>query len=77
MSKHPYADAAAHLNEGELAVVIDALEDAAGWRAAVPQDACPACRADWTGLCFDHAGDVLRAGRYAALAMQLRREAGR
>jgi hypothetical protein len=77
MSRHPYAGAAAHLGAAELAVVLDALGDAAEYRSARGSQYCAACEAEYGGLCYDHAGDLDRADRYAELGRQIRRAASR
>jgi hypothetical protein len=77
VSRRPHANAAAHLDEAQLDTVLDALDDAADHRTPGPRDACEDCKAEYGGLCFDHATDLLRADRYAAAARKLRQKSGR
>jgi hypothetical protein len=75
MSRHPYADAAAHLDEAQLRTVLAALDEAAEHRADRGNSPCAACEAEYGGLYCDHTGDLIKADRYATVALQLREEA--
>jgi hypothetical protein len=77
MSGNPFADSVVHLGLAELDVILDALDEAAEHRADRGNSECKACRAEYGGLCYDHAGDLIKADRYAAVARQLREEACR
>lgn len=77
MTGNPFADSVVHLGAGELAVVLDALNDGVEYRSTRGSQYCGACNAEYGGLCYDHAGDLDRADRYAELGRRLREEAGR
>jgi hypothetical protein len=77
MSGNPFADSVVHLDEAQLDTVLAAFDEAAEHRADRGNSECAACRAEYGGLCYDHAGDLLKADRYAATARQLRQEAAR
>jgi hypothetical protein len=75
VSRHPYADAAAHLDEAQLDTVLSALDDAADYRWLSAQASCEHCRRLDPAQCADHARDEELSDRYSAVAQQLRQEA--
>lgn len=77
MSRHPYADAAAHLDEAQLDAVLDALDDAAGYRWGRAQVICDECARLDPARCAEHTRDEDKADQYDAVARRLRMEAGR
>jgi hypothetical protein len=77
MSRHPYANAAAHLDEAQLDTVLDALDDAADYRWLSAQASCEHCNRLDPARCADHARDEELSDRYTAVARQLKQEAGR
>jgi hypothetical protein len=77
MSGNPFADSVVHLDEAQLGIVLAALDEAAEHRADRGNSRCAACRAEYGGLCYDHADDLIKADRYATTALQLREEAAR
>jgi hypothetical protein len=77
VSRHPYADAAAHLDEAQFDTVLAALDEGAENRWIRAQGECAHCDRLYPARCADHARDEEMSARYAATARQLRQEAGR
>ncbi|HCU96529.1 MAG TPA: hypothetical protein DHU96_28945 [Actinobacteria bacterium] len=59
------------LSPGQVATVLDALDDAAEWREMRATSTCQACADSPAELCEDHAADLDRVDAYRALAGQL------